>query len=160
MENKHNLKWVVVPFHSLSVEALYQILRLRSKVFVVEQKCNFLDADNKDQQCMHVLGYAGSELVAYSRIVPAGLSYPYPSIGRIVVSANGRGKGWGAALLQTSIAELEKRYGLTTIRIGAQAHLHEFYGLFGFEQTSGIYLEDAIEHIEMTRQPALPHAGA
>ena len=148
-----NLKliWELKSFNELTNEELYQVLRLRSEVFVVEQGCNFMDMDNKDQKCMHLLGSRDGVLLAYSRIVPAGLSYEQPSIGRIVVSGKGRGLGLGIELLNVSILKLKERYGPTAIRIGAQLYLKRFYESFGFIQSSDIYQEDLIDHIEMLR---------
>ena len=145
------LEWVVKGFADLSNEELYQLLRLRSEIFVVEQSCNFLDMDNKDQKCLHLLGSENGQLLAYARIVPVGVSYEFPSIGRIVVSEKGRGRGLGIELLNVSIAKLTELYGEVTIRIGAQLYLKRFYETFNFIQSSDIYLEDEIEHIEMTR---------
>ena len=145
------LDWYLKRFEELSIEELYELLRLRSEVFVVEQRCNFMDMDNKDQKCYHLLGRKNGKLLAYARIVPAGLSYEFPSIGRIVVSGDGRGMGFGVELLEVSISTVEKLYGKTTIRIGAQLYLEKFYGSFGFQKSSEVYLEDEIEHIEMTR---------
>ena len=145
------LAWNLKPFNELSNEELYQILRLRSEVFVVEQGCNFLDMDNKDQKCMHLMGYGEDTQLAYSRIVPPGVSYEYPSIGRIVVSGKGRARGLGIELLEVSIVKLERLYGKTVIRIGAQLYLKKFYESFGFIKSSEIYQEDLIDHIEMTR---------
>jgi len=145
------LTWSIRKFDELTNEELYQLLRLRSEVFVVEQQCNFLDMDNKDQKCAHLLGWKDDVLLAHSRIVPAGVSYEFPSIGRIVVSGKGRGMGLGVELLNVSIAELEGLFGKSVIRIGAQLYLKKFYESFGFQKTSEVYLEDEIEHIEMTR---------
>jgi len=145
------LDWYLKRFEELSIEELYELLRLRSEVFVVEQRCNFMDMDNKDQKCYHLLGRKNGKLLAYARIVPAGLSYAFPSIGRIVVSGDGRGMGFGVELLEVSISKVEQLYGKTTIRIGAQLYLERFYGSFGFQKSSEVYLEDEIEHIEMTR---------
>ncbi|KAA0991717.1 GNAT family N-acetyltransferase [Dyadobacter aurulentus] len=145
------LNWQFKTFDELSKEELYQLLRLRTQVFVVEQRCCFLDMDNKDQLCHHLLGYRDDALVAVSRIVPPGLSYIYPSIGRIAVSSAARGIGAGVELLNISIGMTEKLYGKVTIRIGAQLYLKRFYESFGFIQSSEIYPEDEIDHIEMTR---------
>ena len=145
------LEWTLKKFDVLTNEELYQILRLRSEVFVVEQLCNFMDMDNKDQKCHHLLGVRNGVLLAYSRIVPPLVSYEFPSIGRIVVSPLGRGTGLGQELLNKSIATLEELYGTIEIRIGAQLYLKKFYESFGFRQSGDIYLEDEIEHIEMTR---------
>ncbi|MCE6989270.1 GNAT family N-acetyltransferase [Dyadobacter sp. CY323] len=149
------LDWHFKTFGELTTEELYQILRLRSEVFVVEQRCCFGDMDNKDQKSHHLSGYLNGRLVAFSRIVPPGVSYEYPSIGRIVVAAEGRGKGLGVELLHVSIEKLEMLYGKTIIRIGAQRYLKRFYESFHFIQSSEIYLEDNIEHIEMTRSGSI-----
>ena len=141
--------WTFKPFSELSTEELYSILRLRSEVFVVEQNCVFLDMDNKDHHCYHLMGWNGELLAAYSRIVPAGISYVESSIGRIVTSPAARGSGIGRELLVRSIDCLYTLYGRCDIRIGAQYYLKKFYTSFGFVQKGEIYLEDGIEHIEM-----------
>jgi ElaA protein len=141
--------WVCKKFGELTTEELYAILRLRSEVFVVEQNCVFLDMDNKDQNCEHLMAWQGDKLAGYARIVPPGISYSESSIGRIVSSPSARGKGVGRELLTQSIATLYQLHGKRVIRIGAQYYLKEFYESFGFEQAGAIYLEDGIEHIEM-----------
>jgi ElaA protein len=145
------LNWNLKKFNELTVEELYELLRLRSEVFVVEQQSIFTDMDNKDQKCHHLLGWKDGLLLAYCRIVPIGISYEFPSIGRIVVSPKGRGMGLGQELMHVSIASLEELHGRGNIRIGAQVYLRKFYGSFGFVETSGEYDEDGIAHIEMTR---------
>lgn len=147
----HKLNWRFQTFDQLTTTELYAILRLRCEVFVLEQRCCFLDMDNKDQKCLHVSGYHNDELLAFARIVPPGLSYEFPAIGRIVVSGKGRGMGYGVELLEVCIGKLEEMYGKVPIRIGAQLYLKRFYESFGFQQSGDIYLEDEIEHIEMTR---------
>ena len=143
------MQWIGKKFGELSVEELYTILRLRSEIFVVEQNCVFLDMDNKDQASHHLMGWKGDQLAAYSRIVPAGISYVESSIGRIVTSPSARGNGIGRDLLQQSIKTLYDLHGKQVIRIGAQYYLKKFYESFGFRQASEIYLEDGIEHIHM-----------
>jgi ElaA protein len=128
---------------------LYKILRLRSEVFVVEQNCVFLDMDNKDPFCEHIMAWEGEDLVACARIVPPGISYVESSIGRIVSSPNVRGQGIGRELVKRSISLLYTLHGKTVIRIGAQYYLKKFYAEFGFGQAGDIYLEDGIEHVEM-----------
>jgi len=147
----YQLDWRFQTFDELTTTELYAILRLRSEVFVREQRCCYLDADNKDQLSHHLSGYLDGVLMAFARIVPPGLSYEYPAIGRIVVSPRGRGTGYGIELLNVSIQKLEELYGQVPIRIGAQLYLKRFYESFGFRQSGEIYLEDEIEHIEMTR---------
>jgi len=139
------------PFDSLTVKELYAIMRLRSEIFVVEQNCVFLDADNKDLSCQHLMLYHNKVLMAYARLVPAGLSFTEPSIGRIVTSNAARGKGFGKELLQLSIQNCERLYGKKPIKIGAQLYLKTFYESFGFVQTGDIYDEDGIDHIDMIR---------
>lgn len=143
------INWVCKPFGELTTEELYIILRLRSEVFVVEQNCVFLDMDNKDFYCDHLMGWKENMLLGYSRIVPPGISYEDSSIGRIVSSPAGRGMGVGRELLQQSIQTLYRIHGKRDIRIGAQYYLKEFYESFGFVQTGEIYPEDGISHIEM-----------
>jgi len=141
--------WTCTKFDQLSPVELYAILRLRSEVFVVEQNCVFLDMDDKDQHCHHLMGRRGDQLVGYSRIVPAGISYGESSIGRIVTSPAARRQGIGRELMVQSIHTLYALYGITDIHIGAQVYLTSFYSSFGFVQKGEIYLEDGIEHIEM-----------
>lgn len=143
------LQWTCKKFENLSVHELYQLLRLRSEVFVVEQNCVFLDMDDKDQGCYHLLGTADEQLVAYTRLVPPGLIYPVASIGRVVTAPSVRRTGAGRALMQTSIEKAHELFGSGAIKIGAQYYLKAFYESFGFVQISDIYLEDGIEHICM-----------
>ncbi|HEY8387997.1 MAG TPA: GNAT family N-acetyltransferase [Parasegetibacter sp.] len=139
-------------FAELSPNEIYQILRLRSEVFVVEQNCVYLDADNKDPHCIHLMGWQNNQLIAYSRIVPPGISYVEPSIGRVVTSPLVRRKGVGRQLMLKSLEVLYNNFGKTAIKIGAQFYLKQFYESLGFRQNSEIYDEDGIEHIEMVRK--------
>jgi ElaA protein len=145
------MEWIIKKFDDLSPLELYTILQLRNEVFVVEQNCVFQDADNKDIYCHHVMGMDKGKLVAYSRIVPPGISYTEPSIGRIVTSPLARSNGSGKALMEKSIGHLIHLFGNQPIRIGAQVYLLRFYNGFGFEQSGDIYMEDGIEHVEMLR---------
>jgi ElaA protein len=146
------ISWQVKTFDSLTPHELYAILRLRSEVFVVEQNCVFQDMDNKDQNCYHLMGWKNGILIAYTRLVPPGISYNEASIGRVVTSSVARGSGAGKLLMQKSIEELEKLCGKGIIKIGAQLYLKKFYESFGFKQTGDVYDEDGIDHIHMIRQ--------
>ncbi len=146
------MTWVLKTFDSLTLQELYAILRLRTEVFVVEQNCVFQDMDNKDQQCYHLMGWKDGQLIAYTRLVPPGVSYKEPSIGRVVTSPVARGNGTGKLLMEKSIEEIIQLYGKTPIKIGAQLYLKKFYESLGFSQTSNKYDEDGIDHIEMNRQ--------
>jgi ElaA protein len=156
------MTWTIKKFNELTPYELYAIMHLRNEVFVVEQNCVFQDADNKDQACDHVMGwdadggaaeiakaYGAPALLAYARIVPAGISYVESSIGRIITSPKARGRGAGRELVQRSIDALYALHGKNVIRIGAQLYLKKFYESFGFAQAGHIYIEDGIEHIEM-----------
>jgi ElaA protein len=143
------ITWRCQYFNELSNLELYAILRLRSEVFVVEQNCVFLDMDDKDQQCWHVSGWQNDQLIAYTRLVPPGLAYPEPSIGRVVTSPAIRKLGAGRKLMQYSIEKIFSIYGKQPIKIGAQLYLKNFYESLGFSQSGKKYLEDGIEHIEM-----------
>ena len=136
------------PFSLLSVHELYQVLRLRSEVFVVEQKCIFQDLDNKDQHCLHVL-MVDVDLKAYARLVPPGMSYLEMSIGRVITDPAIRGTGAGKRLMKFAIEQCYHHYGKGPIKIGAQCYAAKFYGLFGFMQSGDVYDEDGIDHIEM-----------
>ncbi len=145
------ITWTLKKFEALSPHELYAILRLRTEVFVIEQNCIFQDMDNKDQHAYHLMGWENDELIAYTRLLPPGISYEISSIGRVLTSQAGRGSGAGKLLMQESIDQLTRLYGAVPIRIGAQVYLKKFYESFGFLQTSDIYDEDGIDHIEMTR---------
>jgi ElaA protein len=142
------------PFHELIPLELYDMLRLRSEVFVVEQNCVFPDMDDRDQQCHHILFYNEEQvLIATARLVPAGVSYPdMMSIGRIVTSQLVRGTGVGKQLVEMSIVECHRLFGKGPIRIGAQLYAKKFYEQFGFVQSSEVYDEDGIDHIKMVMQ--------
>ncbi|CAM3599480.1 GNAT family N-acetyltransferase [Flavobacterium chungbukense] len=145
------LEWKIKPFEALNVNELYDLLKLRSEIFVVEQNCVYLDLDGKDKKALHLMGEYEGKIVAYSRLFDAGISFDNASIGRVVVDANYRDKKWGHELMQVAIAEIKSNFGKDKITIGAQLYLKKFYESHGFVQTSEMYLEDDIEHIEMIR---------
>lgn len=145
------LHWLLKRFDELTPYQLYAILQLRNEVFVVEQNCVFQDADDKDQNSYHLMGFLDNKLVAYTRLVPAGVSYEQASIGRVVTSPSVRRSGAGKLLMQQSIDSLYSLFGKVPIKIGAQLYLQHFYESFGFERISDIYLEDGIEHIYMLK---------
>lgn len=147
-----HLHWVLKKFDELTPHELYAILRLRNEVFVVEQACAFQDADNNDQGSYHLMGYNSDRLVAYTRLVPPGLTYEQSSIGRVVTAAPARRHGVGKKLMQQSIDAVYKLFGAGPIKIGAQLYLKRFYESFGFVQTGAPYLEDGIEHIYMLKE--------
>jgi ElaA protein len=149
-----SLTWRFVAFDALTTSELYELLRLRSEVFVVEQACVFQDMDGADTQAMHLLGRlaeGSGQLLAYARCFAAGAKFAESSIGRLVTHDAVRGSGAGHVLLQKAMACLTQQWGAQPIRIGAQARLEAFYQQHGFETTGAPYLEDGIAHIEMLR---------
>jgi len=148
MESIHH---IVKHFSQLNASELYSILHLRNEVFVVEQNCAYQDADNKDRFCHHLMLYAGQELAAYARLVPAGISYEETSIGRVVTAHGFRGTGLGKTLMQLAIQYCRELFGATPIRIGAQLYAKPFYTALGFDETGTVYDEDGIPHIQMIR---------
>lgn len=145
------LEVICKAFDELTPQQMYEMLRLRSEVFVVEQNCVFLDLDNKDQGCYHLLMYQDGVLEACARLVPPGLSYPQMSIGRIVTSPATRGTGLGKKLVDIAITECYRLFGNGPIQIGAQLYAKGFYEAFGFEQVGEVYDEDGIDHIHMIK---------
>lgn len=145
------ITWVCKHFDELSLRELYEIGRLRQEVFVLEQNCPYVDFDGKDYHCHHLMGFDSAGILqAYSRLVPEGHSYPEDiSIGRVINSADVRGKGFGRELMLESIISCEKIWGKRPIRISAQTYLLKFYESLGFESTGKEYLEDDIPHTEM-----------
>ena len=152
MSTNTNLRWVTKTFAELTVNELYDLLKLRSEVFVVEQKCIFLDIDNNDQKAFHTIGFIGEEVVATTRLFDKNIMYDgYQSIGRVVTAPKHRGLSIGKALMQYSISECERLFGKGPIKIGAQLYLKKFYNEQGFEQSGDVYIEDEIDHIPMIR---------
>lgn len=139
----------VKKFKELSVTELYDILRLRSEIFVLEQNCVYVDQDNNDQHSVHVAGYIKGKLVAYARIVPPNTIFKTVSIGRVVVNDKYRGKSYGYDIMEAAIKATVKKYRPEVISISAQKHLEKFYGNLGFKPQGKMYLEDNIPHIKM-----------
>lgn len=153
MYSKVSLRYSCLPFHQLSLTELYALMALRQEVFVVEQKCPYLDADGKDLQAHHLMGYdEQGRLLAYSRLLPRGVSYPgYPSFGRVVTAPSIRGGGQGRPLMEKTLEWMERLYGRGTIKISAQSYLIPFYESLGFRIVGEEYLEDGIPHIGMVK---------
>ena len=144
-----SLHWTYKHFNSLTTKELYTILSLRSEVFVVEQNCVYLDTDNKDLDAWHLCGWRDDVLVAYVRILAPGVSYEEASIGRVLTNPAFRKNGYGIELMKLAIEKTMNQFDVSTIKIGAQLYLLDFYSCLGFLQTSEMYLEDGIPHIEM-----------
>jgi ElaA protein len=149
------MDWHWSRFDTLGVDNLYELLTLRSRVFVVEQHCVFLDMDGADQHSWHLLGRdAAGKLQAYLRMVDAGVKYPELSMGRVITSLDGRATGLGRRLVAEAMRWVDAQQPAPPVRISAQAHLQRFYAESGFRPVGEPYLEDNIPHIEMLRMVA------
>ena len=138
-------------FNQLTLTILYDLLQLRSEVFVVEQDCVYQDIDGKDKKALHVLGYKEEKLVAYTRLFKAGDYFEEASIGRVVVSENERKHKYGNDIMKASITAINSYYNTDTILISAQTYLKRFYNSLGFFEIGEEYLEDGIPHIKMKK---------
>ncbi|UPT72065.1 MAG: GNAT family N-acetyltransferase [Flavobacterium sp. JAD_PAG50586_2] len=146
-----DLKWKIKRFEALSVSELYQLLQLRSEVFVVEQNCVYQDVDGKDSKALHLIGEDNGQTVAYARLFKPNDYFDEASIGRVVVKQVYREKKLGHVLMKEAIDTIVSEFHETKITISAQLYLKKFYESHGFIQTSETYLEDDIPHIQMKR---------
>lgn len=140
---------VIKKFEEFNIYELYEILKIRSEVFVLEQKCAYQDIDGADLDSYHLIGYEDKEICAYLRIPLKGVVYEKTSIGRVVIPTKSRGKGHGREIFLKAIDIVINKIGEDEIEISAQLYLQKFYESCGFKTTSMPYLEDGIEHIHM-----------
>lgn len=143
------LTYSIKEFNQISLKQLYDILQLRSEVFVVEQNCVYQDLDGKDIKALHVLGYDEDELVAYTRLFKPGDYFSEASIGRVIVRAGHRKYGYGYHIMNASIDAVKHYYKTDKIRISAQCYLKQFYSNLKFKVEGEEYLEDGIPHVNM-----------
>lgn len=146
------MNWKLKSFNELSTHELYRILQVRTQVFVVEQHCPYLEVDGKDLHSYHLYKEENGEVVAYSRLLPAGVSYKEASIGRVLVKDEYRGKGLASELVKRGLDFIHDELGERTVKIQAQEYLREFYGSYGFKAITETYLDDGIPHIDMILQ--------
>jgi ElaA protein len=149
------IQWEVKPFRQLSVNTLFEVLKLRVDVFVVEQQCAYRELDEYDQhpETRHLSGRNEvDELIAYARLLPPGLRYSEVNIGRFVVRIDSRRQGIGHQLLQTALNEISGSWPKIPVKISAQDYLQKFYARYGFVRVSDRYLEDGISHVEMVKK--------
>jgi len=139
-------------FQELTTIELYQILQLRSEVFVVEQNCAYQDIDDKDQKSVHIFGIKNDKIVAYTRIFKARDYFENASIGRVLVALNERKYGYGHQIMDFSIQIIQEKFKTNSITISAQLYLKKFYESHGFSQIGEGYLEDGIPHIRMDKR--------
>ena len=143
----------IKPFAELTIYELYDLLQLRSEVFVVEQDCAYQDIDGKDEKALHVFVKKEGKTVAYTRCFAPGMYFEEASIGRVVVPADQRKYGYGHVIMEASIKAIEKKYQTKDIKVSAQTYLRKFYESHGFIQIGEGYLEDGIPHIAMKSAP-------
>ena len=136
-------------YNELTTNQLYNILKLRAEVFVVEQNCAYQDLDNKDNKALHLIGEINNEIIAYTRIFKKGDYFTNSSIGRVLVKKEFRKKELGKAIMEKSIEIIKKKTKEEKIEISAQKYLTKFYKDLGFKKTGKEYLEDNIPHIKM-----------
>ena len=148
----NNVTWKIKNFEDLSIKELYEILKVRQEVFIVEQTCYYLDADGYDDKALHVWAETNGEIAAYCRIFSQGIKYPETSIGRVLTNTKYRNLKLGKTLINIALQAIETHFETSECRISAQDYLLEFYKSFGFEDTGKKYLEDDIPHTEMVRK--------
>ena len=150
--NKQEPSWIWRSFEELNKTELYEILKLRSEVFIVEQECLYQDLDGLDTESNHLLGLNSDNiLVAYLRLIPPGLKFKEPSLSRIITSEieSYRGVGLGKELIVRGIKKSIDLYPKMGNRIGAQERLKIFYENLGYQALGSSYMEDGIPHIQM-----------
>ena len=148
------IAWQVKHFKALNIDELYEILKLRIDVFVVEQTCFYADIDDIDRHkdTIHLFCYLEGKIAGYLRILAKGQSYrDYIAIGRVIVASHARGTGLGHQLMAEALTVCQQYFPDQQIKISAQEHLESFYGNHGFERVSAMYLEDDIPHIAMLK---------
>lgn len=143
------MKFEFKSFSELTNDELYNILKLRSEIFVVEQDCVYNDLDGLDKQAVHQFLKKDGEIVAYSRLLKPGTRFPEYSIGRVVVKASERGTGLGIQMMDEAKNFILNEWKGTRIKISAQRYLQKFYENLGFKIVSDMYLEDGIPHFGM-----------
>lgn len=142
-------QWYCLSFDELDPHRLYALMCLRQQVFVIEQSCVYQDADNFDQEALHLFAMDGDRLIACCRILAPGKKYTEPSIGRVCTAQSHRGMGLGRVLMEKALEQLTARYPFQRVRISAQLYLQSFYTSLGFRTTSAPYDEDGILHVNM-----------
>ena len=148
------IEWMCMHHSELDVHQLYEILRLRSEVFVVEQQCPYQDVDGQDlyADTCHLLAWSDGQLVAYLRLLDPSTQDGDVVIGRVITAASARGTGLGHTLLSNALEQAAQRWPQVPIQLSAQAHLQGYYGRYGFIAQGEEYLEDNIPHIAMRRE--------
>lgn len=143
------MNWTTYRFDELTARKLYEILKLRVDVFIVEQNCPYPELDGLDQESIHLAYTENERILAYARLVPAGVKYGQPSIGRVIVHPDARSRGLAKELLTRSIDYIFSEWEPQEIQLQGQVYLQKFYESFGFVAVSDAYDEDGIPHVDM-----------
>ncbi|TJY34804.1 GNAT family N-acetyltransferase [Pontimicrobium aquaticum] len=146
------LKIETKTFQELTTKELYDLLQLRSEIFVVEQDCVYQDLDGKDEKALHIIGKKDNKIVAYTRVFKPGDYFKEASIGRVVVSKEERQHQYGYNIMEASIKAIKNYFNETIIKLSAQTYLKKFYNNLGFKEVGEEYLEDGIPHIAMIKE--------
>lgn len=146
------MNWKLKKFDELTSRELYEILRLRNEVFIIEQDCPYLDCDRKDYGAYHLFMEDNNEVVAYLRVLDKGVTFDEVCLGRVIVRESQRGKGLAREMLKLGLEVAEEKFGETTVKISAQQRLVKLYESVGFKQVSDMYMEDNIPHVAMIRE--------
>jgi ElaA protein len=143
------MQFEIKEFEDLTTAQLYKIIKARIDIFVVEQNCPYEECDNKDYDSIHIFSEENNKIIAYLRIIPAGISYQEPSIGRVLVNKEYRRQGIAKKIMYLALEYINNNFETNYIRISAQKYLLNFYENIGFKKVSEEYLEDGIPHYEM-----------
>lgn len=147
------LAWHCLHHTELDTATLYELLALRTQVFVVEQRCPYLETDGQDLlgDTCHLLVRQDDALVGYLRLLDPQRMGGEVVIGRVVIAEVVRGSGLGHRLMERALVECHQRWPGVPVYLSAQAHLQGYYGRYGFQAVTEVYLEDDIPHIGMRR---------
>lgn len=143
------MHWDYQSFDEINGIDLYELLKLRVDVFIVEQNCSYSELDNYDQEAIHVSCRDESGLIAYARLLPKRVKYNEPSIGRVIIRADKRGTGLAHILMENCKKHMKEIWAPDEIRLQAQSHLENFYSTHGFKTISEPYVDDQIPHVDM-----------
>ena len=147
------MNWYTKNFEALSLDEFHDILKLRIDIFVVEQNCPYSELDNKDKKALHCFAKDQEQhIIAYTRIFKPGDYYKEASFGRVLVQKEYRNKKLGYELIKQTLLAIQANMGQVPVKIGAQAHLERFYGVFDFKKVGQGYIEDGIPHIYMLKK--------
>jgi ElaA protein len=154
MSSEDKVVWSDLAGTELDAPTLYDVLALRSAVFVVEQECAYQDPDGRDllEGTRHLIGRQGV-VAAYARMLAPDTDLPVPRIGRVIVTRPARGQHLGRRLIERALSSCEEHWSGKPIELGGQAHLVDFYRSFGFVPIGAPYVEDGIPHQWMRREP-------